>query len=197
MAFGDSITEGKLRSLRPQLIESPPFSYPFKLQQLLESRYTAQKVTVFDEGFGGETVNEGVARLPRALASDSPEVLLLQEGANDLNQSGESGIRKVVDGLRTMVQEGRKRGLRVFVATLLPMRPGAPSTSGAPFVDATNALIRAMAPSEGAVVVDLYQAFDGVAGSLIGGDGLHPSEAGYSKIAETYFEAIRTRLEVP
>jgi lysophospholipase L1-like esterase len=37
---------------------------------------------------------------------------------------------------------------------------------------------------------------NGVAGTdVIGADGLHPTAAGYSKIAETFFDAIKQRLE--
>ena len=54
-----------------------------------------------------------------------------------------------------------------------------------------------MALAEGAELVDLYQAFDGHVDTLIGGDGLHPNEAGYQKMAETFFTAIRGRLELP
>jgi lysophospholipase L1-like esterase len=32
---------------------------------------------------------------------------------------------------------------------------------------------------------------------LIGSDGLHPTEAGYRRIAELFFAAIRTALQVP
>jgi lysophospholipase L1-like esterase len=53
-----------------------------------------------------------------------------------------------------------------------------------------------MALEEGAVLVDLYEAFAGQVDALIGGDGLHPNEAGYQHMAETFFAAIRARLEV-
>jgi lysophospholipase L1-like esterase len=34
------------------------------------------------------------------------------------------------------------------------------------------------------------------AATLIGSDGLHPTEAGYRRIAELFFAAIRADLEV-
>jgi lysophospholipase L1-like esterase len=33
------------------------------------------------------------------------------------------------------------------------------------------------------------------AGSLIGSDGLHPTEAGYRRIADVFFAAIKRELE--
>jgi hypothetical protein len=44
-------------------------------------------------------------------------------------------------------------------------------------------------------VVDLFDAFDGRP-SLLGPDGLHPTEKGYGVIAETFFDAIVDRLEL-
>jgi lysophospholipase L1-like esterase len=45
--------------------------------------------------------------------------------------------------------------------------------------------------------VDLHAAFGGTATTeLIGPDGLHPTEAGYQKIADTFFAAIKSTLEV-
>ena len=89
----------------------------------------------------------------------------------------------------------------MFVGTLLPQRQGA--CRGYDFCDGvndtvtTNAKIRTMVMAEGAYLVDLYPAFEGQTTALLGLDGLHPNEAGYQKMAEMFFEAIRQRLEVP
>ena len=59
-----------------------------------------------------------------------------------------------------------------------------------------NDRIRLLVASEGVFLVDLYQAFGGVADTtLISSDGLHPSAAGNQRIAETFFTAIQARLE--
>ena len=59
-----------------------------------------------------------------------------------------------------------------------------------------NTQIASMAASEGVPLVDLYQAFSGQLNTLLDEDGLHPSDAGYEKIAQTFYETIRQRLEV-
>jgi lysophospholipase L1-like esterase len=46
-------------------------------------------------------------------------------------------------------------------------------------------------------LVELYTAFQGQESTLLGLDGLHPNEAGYQRMAELFFEAIRQKLEVP
>ena len=45
------------------------------------------------------------------------------------------------------------------------------------------------------MLVDLYAAFLPHAEAWTGVDGLHPTEAGYALIAETFFAAIRADLE--
>ena len=41
--------------------------------------------------------------------------------------------------------------------------------------------------------VDLYNPMLADAATLIGSDGLHPTEAGYRRIADLFFAAIRAR----
>ena len=95
-----------------------------------------------------------------------------------------------------MIREGRSRAATVFVGTLLPQRPGGAKAFAPALIAPTNDRIRAMAMAEAATLVDLYAAFGGVAGTLIGDDGLHPNAEGKQKIAETFFDAIRSRLEI-
>jgi hypothetical protein len=50
----------------------------------------------------------------------------------------------------------------------------------------------------GATLVDVYAAIGNPPPTaLLGADGLHPTEAGYVRIAETFFERIRATQETP
>ena len=210
VAFGDSITAGALSpcaslsssfesySLREDLrliVASIDVatSYPAKLQTLLRSRYATQQPTVLNEGVGGEKVEDGVRRLPGILNMDRPQALLLQEGINNINGGAPASV--VVDGLRTMIRQARGFGIPVLLGTLLPERPGGCRAFAVNDIPPANTQIRAMATSEGAFVVDLYQTFDGKTSVLLGPDGLHPNEAGYDAIAQTFFDGIRQTLE--
>ncbi len=179
VAFGDSITEGILAS--GDLAANP---YPAELKRQLTSRYSTQEFVVQNRGVGGERTTDGVRRFPGVLGADNPEVVLLFEGVNDLAQGDQSQISVVIGNLRTMIQQAQGRGIRVFLGTLLPEIPGGSRTE-----------IRMLAATQGATLVDLYQAFAGMERALIGVDGLHPNEMGYQKIGETFFNAVRTRLE--
>jgi lysophospholipase L1-like esterase len=95
--------------------------------------------------------------------------------------------------LRAMVREARRRGIAVFLATLTPVASNQRASGS---IENLNDRIRTIASTEGAVLVDLYQDFGGVTGSLVGGDGLHPTAEGYRRIEQSFFRAIRSTLEV-
>src|SRR4029079_16689798 len=102
---------------------------------------------------------DGVSGLPRALDMYAPQVLLLLEGVNDLN-AGRS-TQSLVDGLTTMVQTARSRGIIVFLGTLVPERPGGPNAFAPALIEPANVQIRAMAARERVNLVDLHAAFGG------------------------------------
>jgi hypothetical protein len=60
-------------------------------------------------------------------------------------------------------------------------------------IAAYNIALRDVARGEGALLVDFEREVDV---SLIGLDGLHPTEAGYTRMAAVLFEAIRGRYEL-
>jgi lysophospholipase L1-like esterase len=197
VAIGDSMSDGVL-GLAPQTVgdPGPPVGYAYKLRTLLASRYTTQNISMTDEGVPGETVSMGAARLPGVLTRDQPDVILLLEGVNDLNNGHDAAIPPVKAGLTDMVRQAHRRGLTVFLATLLPQQPPDMRAKAPESIVPANVEIRNVASAEGAVLVDLYAAFDGQATALIGPDGLHPNETGYQKMADVFFAAIRDRLEL-
>jgi acyl-CoA thioesterase-1 len=151
---------------------------------------------VIDEGISGETVAEGLTRLPGVLRADRPDALLLLEGVNDLNSSGSDAVPRVATGLQRMVQTARGTGLVVFLATLLPQRPGGLKAGSVALIEPLNEQIRHLSTMDGVVLVDLYQEFNGQVDTLISSDGLHPNAAGYQRLAASFFDAIRLRFEV-
>ena len=60
-----------------------------------------------------------------------------------------------------------------------------------------NTQIRQVALSEHATLVDLYIGFGSSPDPYIDIDGLHPTEAGYQKMAQIFFDAIQATLELP
>jgi lysophospholipase L1-like esterase len=199
LAFGDSFTEGKATLTFNRSIFDAPGSYPRRLKSKLDARYTDQSITVTPDGLGGEEAGAGKLRLREDLPRFNPEVLLLLEGANDLlkpstgtPQGLQGAMDSVVDALRDMIRQGKARGARVYVATLLPI-DAAKWGNAANGVEPLNARIKSLAAAENVVLVDLYAA---VPLSMIGSDGLHPKADTYEVIADTWLASIVATLQV-
>ena len=78
------------------------------------------------------------------------------------------------------MRDAQGRGSQVIVATLLQQRPGYPNTQHYMLVPKFNNEVKTMAGKKGATLVDLNTM---VPLSLIGQDGLHPTEAAYEMMA--------------
>jgi lysophospholipase L1-like esterase len=205
LAFGDSMTAGEITVPTaggldgngfPQfkLVLVPAESYPTELLGLLRNRYITQasQFVVTNAGQPREWAADGPKRFASVLASSGAQVVLLMEGSNDLQALGSRGINAALTGLQGMIRAARAAGAVVFVASVPPSKPGGVNTIPINLILSLNDLIRAGAPAEGATFVDVYGAMAAEATTLIGVDGLHPTEAGYLRIAETFFAAIRT-----
>lgn len=207
LAFGDSMTAGEVSmpavtastadSPNYRLVLIPSASYPTQLLSLLRARYTAQtaQLSMTNSGWSGEWAEDGALRLPGVMSTVRPEAVLLLEGRNDLAALGTPGVQRAWRALDTMAKEIRGRGARTFIATLPPQRTTGTLRVSQADLESLNNLIRTTARGEGAVLVDLYAALSTDINRFIGVDGAHPTEAGYQKIAETFFAAIRQDLE--
>lgn len=206
LAFGDSMTEGvdsppltfDVLSWNLPLVAGRPQSYPFKLKTLVDARYTGQTIEVYNGGWAGRQAREDQGRFNQALSEGRPDLVLLMEGANDLNGPLATGeginarVNEVVGALEDFVREAvERRHIPVLIATLPPQRPNGPKAGGVESLPRFNTAIRDMAAKKGATVVDVSQ----LPLSFIGQDGLHPTEAGYQRIAEIWFDAIKSRHE--
>ena len=199
MAFGDSLTEGAtILGNDPYAIVHPPeTAYPTVLRQLLSARYTDQTITVFNRGLPGEQASRALPRFIAAFAADAPDVVVLQEGYNDVRgaDTDVNGIANAIAGIRELAGEARRRGARVFICTLAPGRPGRIQiqNSALQFI---NDQLRQIAIREGAVLVDVFSALLPDVNANVSIDGLHLTPLGYRRVAETVFAAIRADLEI-
>ena len=203
MAFGDSFTAGEVTnptSLAPaspigKLVLVPSASYPTVLETRLRATYSSQAIviSVTNAGLASERILDGAQRFPSVYDGTRPEVVLIQEGANGLPLVGPDISTGV---MRTMVHHAKAGGSRVFVGSMIPQVPGRPrATTPASELLAYNNTLQLMSQQESIVYVDLYNAMLADAATLIGSDGLHPTEAGYIRIAQMFFNAIRSNLE--
>jgi lysophospholipase L1-like esterase len=197
LAFGDSITEGVV-SPAPELLLriATPEAYPGQLQQMLAARYTAQTITVANHGRGGETLAQGRQRLPGVLDDERPEVLLLLEGVNNIRNVDTDELAGDLD---RMVRSARDRDIEVILAKLLPIsderESGSRRGTQQAIRDLNESIERIARRHNLGAPVDLHAVFLADP-SLLGRDGLHPTAAGYVRIAEEFFQAIMDRYEI-
>ena len=186
MAFGDSLTEGKVTRV-PTIVL--PNAYTLKLQAMLQARYSSQTIVITGEGLGGERAVDGIARFDAQLASDKPDAVLLMDGANDLLSGQASSIPGLTSALDTMGSHAAARGVSVLLATMPPVNPSGSRGAGAALVPDANARIVSLAATRGWTLVDVNAAFKGDL-SLVGGDGLHLTDAGYQTVAQAFYDRI-------
>ena len=204
-AFGDSITWGTAsapgaagpKGLLSFPITPPSYSYPSQLRTFLAANFPALSVSVANEGWPGEAVGDGLTRLPTAITETNPDVLLLLDGANDLLGNPSSATTEYIAArLRDMVRAAKvqRPSIKVLLATFPPQARGTiPYDRGAgrDFIPELNQRIAAVANSESASVVDLYSAFPTDLRAYIGVDGLHPTELGFTLIAQTFAARVQ------
>jgi lysophospholipase L1-like esterase len=205
LAFGDSITAGEVTvpisglgsGGITKLVVVPSASYPSVLLNTLRGRYSAQasSIEVFNYGFGGEKVVNSRSRFFSALNATLPQVLLLLEGANDIPLGEDGAASGAAQEISVWVAEAKARGIRVFLATPVPGKPGSKQIQPILLVDYANRM-RRIADQQSVTLVDLYSLMLPDAQRYIGVDGLHPNEAGYARMADLFFQAIQSALEV-
>ena len=200
LAFGDSITFGRCDSGG---VNCPP--YTVRLDELLRERYTRQTFVVTNSGVPGEVASDNISdprgevagqdRLRFELPRYNPEVLLLMEGTNDLFWDRVTGPDLAIEALRSMVVRGKEFGATVFLATIAPQRLGGGRDEVARMIPAFNDRIRTLATSQGVTLVDVYAALVANVPAYISGDDLHPTAGGHRLMGETFYAAIRTKLD--
>ena len=210
LAFGDSVTAGEvtvptsggtelLGTPNFKLVVMPAAAYPVQLQLMLRNRYVTQAnvISVVNSGVSGEYAVDSVKRFSQVMTNVRPEVVLLLDGYNDLNNFGSSAISSAAAAVEAMAKDARSRGARVYIASLTPPRAGGRNAIPASTIATYNDRMRAIAAGENAVFVDLYQALVSNVTTFVGVDGLHLTEVGYQKVAETFFASIQATLQNP
>jgi lysophospholipase L1-like esterase len=205
MAFGDSITAGEVtvpasrvdqeeRSVTTVVV--PSASYPSVLLELLRTGYPTQAdaIAVLNEGKPAEPVSGAMPRFVAAFDAHKPDVVLLMEGYNDICCGGPAAGQNAAAAVAEIATEARRRGARVFVATLAPSKPGFRAGS-AEALAAFNETLPSFTNGQH-VLVDVFSQLNAELDRNIGVDGLHPTEVGYRRIAQAFYFAIRATLQV-
>jgi acyl-CoA thioesterase I len=178
VAVGSSSTWGTGAS-------SPDFSYPSRLAVALHQRFPKLEIHVENRGKGGEDAPEELARLPADVVALHPDLAIWQVGTNAVLRRDDLGA----DGewLREGIELLKRSGVDVVLMDL----QAAPRVLDRPGYATMQELIANTAAREH---VGLFRRFALMrywqsshapdAPPMIGADGLHMTDAGYSCLAE-------------
>jgi lysophospholipase L1-like esterase len=206
LAFGDSITSGRSSAFCGMNIicATEVTGYPARLQQILRSRYPAQAAIVQQSGSPGECASadgcngtSGRDRLPGTIAPAHDLVVIL-EGVNDTNAITSDGF--IENALRTMVQTAKNAGKEVILCGLLPVKlreDGGGYKADPARIASMNRRLEELAAAEGVPFVNMVAAFGSGYASLLSPDGLHPTEAGYQRMADTIANTVIAYFAIP
>jgi lysophospholipase L1-like esterase len=187
VAFGDSITWGKMRMNGLEGEYHPELAYPEKMRSLLASSYgPAYPVNL---GIPGNTTYDGVLRIDADLEANPGLYFLLMLGTNDCI-SNEFSVDSVMENIETIISKAEAKAMRIIISTIPPRKD---FLGGLKFVQdniaGLNARIGEIAGRRKISFVDTHLAFmdyfppDGWKSLLEDVVGNHPSPAGQIVIA--------------
>ena len=178
LVFGDSISAG------------------YGLSRVEEGWVAMLQTKLKAEGYGyqvvnasvsGETTAGGLARLPRALQSHHPQVVVIELGGND-------GLRALpIDQMRAnlgeMIDDAAASGARVL---LLGMR--IPPNYGPEYADKFRASFTDIARQKKVAVVPFLLDNVALSPELVQADGIHPNELGQPKLLNNVWPELKPLL---
>jgi lysophospholipase L1-like esterase len=193
VALGDSTTAGtpgwkSPRELPPAGAGDETSQYAYWLMR------THPAWSVVNQGVDGERSDQIRARFEPDVVELSPRAVVIIAGVNDVYQGREAG--HVIEQLAAMYERARQSGIAVVAGTIIPYNTALPDQNVR--MRQINDWIRNIASSSSHIsFVDTRAA---VAASNDGDrlfespDNLHPSPAGYRRMAETIEPALRRLL---
>jgi lysophospholipase L1-like esterase len=181
MAVGDSITVGDgSRS---------GGGYENRLESQLASYFG--DATVVNRGVTATDTSEGLRLLRPELQAELPAYTLIHYGTNDWLHCGKQVPCYTISNLQRMLIAVKGPQSKPCLATIIPSNPKLNPQLRNSWVHQIDVLIRDLAVSEGAVLVDLEAAFlrEPDLSSLFA-DHVHPNDRGYKIMADEFFRAI-------
>ena len=151
-------------------------------------------------GISGQTTPQMLVRFRQDVVSLKPRVVVILAGTNDIaGNTGPSTLEMIEDNLASMSEIARSNGIRVVLASVLPVYdyPWKRGLEPAPKIIALNSWMKRYAESNGHVYLDYHKAMADERGGLpaeLARDGVHPTEAGYRLMAPLLEQAIARAL---
>ncbi|HBD07408.1 MAG TPA: arylesterase [Syntrophobacteraceae bacterium] len=164
ICFGDSLTYGTGASQGQD--------YPSQLATMISK-------PVINKGIPGDTTSSALARLDQDVLSQSPQIVLLTLGANDLKNGTPKDV--AFRNLKTIIESIQAKGALVIVGGVdIPIW-------GRGFGEGYVEVCRQTG------VTLIPNIFEGIMGnSKLMSDPIHPNDAGYTKMAQKFYRALQS-----
>lgn len=178
LAFGDSLTAG-YGLPREQ-------AWPALLQQRLQAARLPHRVV--NAGISGDTTAGGLARLPRTLARERPQIVILELGANDALRG--LSLSQTRANLARMIELSQAAGARVLLVGLR-----IPPNYGSVYANKFQQIYPELARQYQVPLLPFL--LEGVAGqaSLNLDDGIHPNARGQRILSDTVWRNLQPLLK--
>lgn len=190
LAFGDSITYGEGSSDEEGYVDD--------LRAQLRGFWG--RADMVNNGVPGTRSAAGKARIASSLASSRAAYALILYGTNDWNEPDcrDAFPCDTVDNLRSMIQDTRSADAHPILGTIPPVNPvyaDRNPTERNDWVRRMNDLIRQMAAQERVQIAEIHGDFlKQPSLPPLFADFLHPNDAGYALISQSFFRAITQPL---
>jgi lysophospholipase L1-like esterase len=162
-----------------------------------------------NRGISGQTTPQMLIRFRPDVIALKPQVVVILAGTNDLaGNTGPMTLEAIEDNLASMFELARANGIRVVIASVLPVSDYAKGRDGNPIVQTTrrppekiislNEWLKKKAAADGLTYLDYFSAMVDEKGFLKGGlsnDGLHPNDKGYAVMQPLAEQAIAAALK--
>lgn len=200
---GDSITDGG-RGRTEDLNHILGHSYPYLIAGKLGYRHAEERPLFINRGISGNRVSDLYARWNEDAISLKPDVISILIGVND--------AWRIMSGLPSGATDRFERAYRHLLAETREVLPDARLVLCEPFILETGAtadnwegwsrklghyreVVRQLSADYGAVHVPLQDAFNRAASRTDAAywlwDGVHPTAAGHTLIAEEWMAAVK------
>jgi lysophospholipase L1-like esterase len=162
-----------------------------------------------NRGIGGQTTAQMLLRFQPDVIALQPAAVVILAGTNDIaGNAGPVTVEDVERNLETMAELAKLHGIRVVLASILPVSDDKKDAEGRPLlrtqdrplakIRALNAWMQDYARRSGHVYLDYFSAAADAGGLLkpeLNNDGLHPNAAGYAVMAPRAEQAITEALK--
>ncbi len=161
-----------------------------------------------DRGISGQTTPQMLIRFRPDVIALKPKAVVILAGTNDVaGNTGPMSLEEIEGNLESMSQLAHANGIRVVLASVLPVHDAGHRPDGSAIVVterrppakilALNEWIKNYAAKHGDVYLDYFSAMVDERGFLkkeLSEDGLHPNKAGYAVMAPLAEKAIVNAL---